>query len=1825
MNSSTTRHKSKSKGTSSSSRSTSYSKPKSTSASSRSSSNSRDIKGNTLTAANPNDISNVTSTLDDEVLATAMDPNYVVSVNNYNDTKINKIMYEINKTIDPNCQIIVRHGTDKEKKHVLLLIRSELPDFIYKLKANQNLPKLLLLSPNDSKICTAIYNKTELKDNQMFYSTISKKLFLDTNSLKKLADLTCPENALYFAFVQTYIYFLTPLAVLGLIMKLWYSSTGNSQGFEFNYFYAAVLSLWSILFINIWKYNLAINRFKFVKSLRNPTLNVLNIMPGSGESVLMKNLLFIPIILLFAIVLISFQIFCFVVEIFLNQIYNGGGKLFLSFVPTILFCLFNPVFTMIYNKFFVDPFVKWENGSNPIKSKVIKNFVLVSISNYVPLLITLFLYLPNGYLLNDNLNTIRILFDQYQVPVIQNEFKVDVNRFRNQYFYFIFVAQVLAIFMENILPALLHALFVASNKRKLLSIGKLDKRPEAKFLYSIRTDVLNNAWGEFNVDDDYKKFVLQFGFITMFSVISPLAPLYAIFINLVMYKCDLWRLFNKCSKTVSLPADYYTKGLPANANLNAYPPNTPQNNVGTPVAANTNSNAINMGNTPNNSDNPIANLLESINYTTISPWDTILNIISSFSFLISPSIIVMYKYTYLPSVGYSTVLFKRDLWFAQSPLVYDWKTIFIVAVLVEHTELLLNFVISKIVAFSNKSSSFINSFLTGYSPEYDELKAANDKQILRRITEYPDFNNFDDFQYFSNRMSYRNNIISNVLHNEKQAQFQREHVLEQQLQQQQQLEEQLQQQQAQFQNLQQQMQQQQLASQQQQQFIEQQAQQQLQQQQQLSLQQSLQKDQQLQQKDQQLQQKDQQLQQKEQQLQQKEQQLQQKEQQLQQVQNQQENFDRLTSTDDYKNMNSYQRQDIGAAASNRSSSYSEYVPMNAVKSTSTTFRNASMSAAIPGSHSTNNIHSSFKSKSYAERSPSKNSIVASTSLHSLAKKISSSAFSLGHSPSPSSTSLSGYKNLRDSISAAPPLPVNAAAAVESMNNSGSTDRLKDFANQEIIIDEGKSVSNDVAYSNKKSANSISRVSSRVMNEVSRVSSRVMNEVSRVSSRVNNNNNNNNNNTSGNNGSTNVSANIADLDPKANLSTSFRDDIISQSNSTTAATTATTTTTDFNQDKIYHAINEEENLDEDAGATLPNVIPTSANYAVRNEKHDTHNDDYEQMQNNDEERKNGIYSDQKQKHLQKQHHHDYNNDHREKQKSIASHEIGNTHSLSPVTLTKSPSNLTSNFGTVRKSPMRSTTVSGMPSTGLNNSTSMSDIPRNYSTGYTKSINRSDSIQINNNINGSSTPSRHHSFASNSLAPNTNNPVPPLNTYSNNNITGLNGNNNAVSRNQSLISTSPAFNTNNVIPPLNTYSNNNINGLTGNLNMGMNTYSNNNINALGGNVNHMGTNTYSNNNIATLNEYSTVPAINTNGYSNTNSFAYSGNGMNTMNTGLASPVNSFNTNLQNTGMQGMNMNTNTYMQPLQNMNNNFAVDDSIANSPQQNNSFYSSQHSDLTDSQTRGPSMVDKVLSGTKVESRDETIAKLKAKAAKKQQKRLKEQAKKLQEAKAKDTPLAIFGKMTKEEKELLKKEKEKEKELKKKEREKERKEKILNKEKEKKQKIQAKKQKMLEKKMQKERKKLGLTPLKKNKKEEPKATKEDAKVVEEDKKEVTNKKDKGHKHQDDVSNVESRDSGFDSGSFTSGSSYSYTDDDSYSDYDDDEPHRHGKKEKKSSDNKEENKEENKENVEEKEAKKEESKEDKDNKKGKKSRIPSISTKSKTADETKAFFRRVKENL
>ncbi|KAM0326922.1 hypothetical protein ACHAPQ_007536 [Fusarium lateritium] len=417
----------------------------------------------------------------------------------------------------------------------------------------------------------AIFPLHNTKVNQSLLSHLSRRFFLAAEDIDKIRDLHGSKVAFYFAFIQAYIIFLTFPAITGVIAWLWLP--------RYSLAYGLLTSVWCTVFLEYWKiqetdlslrwdvkgiHHVKINRpqFKYEREYTDGGGRKHYYFPRWKKVV--RQLLQIPF-LLFAFLALGVTIVAvFTIEILISETYAGPYKDYLEYLPTILLAVSLPYITSALEDAaeWMTEFENHRTADLHEMSLTQKVFVLNMFTNYLPIFLTAFIYIPFGDNVVPKLESVlSTAFASVGKKFVNQPFHLDADRLRNEVIALTVTGQISSFFEENIVPMLKHKLsgMYRDYKRShskgdmLLSIVK-DDPEEATFLSRARNEA---TLPKYNVQDDIAEIVLQFGYLALFSPVWPIIPMGFLINNWIELRSD----FAKISLEHQRPAPVRSDGI----------------------------------------------------------------------------------------------------------------------------------------------------------------------------------------------------------------------------------------------------------------------------------------------------------------------------------------------------------------------------------------------------------------------------------------------------------------------------------------------------------------------------------------------------------------------------------------------------------------------------------------------------------------------------------------------------------------------------------------------------------------------------------------------------------------------------------------------------------------------------------------------------------------------------------------------------------------------------------------------------------------------------------------------------------------------------------------------------------------------------------------------------------------------------------------------------------------------------------------------------------------------------------------------------------------
>lgn len=353
----------------------------------------------------------------------------------------------------------------------------------------------------------------------------------------------------------------------------------------FSSVYAIINSLLCVCFVEYWKHQeldfavrWGVRGVSSIETKRHDFASERWIKdPVTGETVqffstprrLARQLLQIPFALIAVVVLGTVLATSFAIEIFISEIYTGPFKSVLVFLPTGILTTTQPLLLGILNKLAVrlTKFENYEHDSDYEAALTQKIFVLNFISSYIPICLTAFVYVPFAEVLVPYLDifslTVRPFADsktQMQTPA--SGFHIDPARLRRQVIYFTTTAQVVNLALELIVPYVKRTGFSKYKEyqsERTVRRGGTNKDPaaddlpeEAVFLKRVRKEA---ELGVYDVTTDFREMVVQYGYLSLFSVVWPLTGASFLFNNWLELRADAVKICNESQRPTPWRAD----------------------------------------------------------------------------------------------------------------------------------------------------------------------------------------------------------------------------------------------------------------------------------------------------------------------------------------------------------------------------------------------------------------------------------------------------------------------------------------------------------------------------------------------------------------------------------------------------------------------------------------------------------------------------------------------------------------------------------------------------------------------------------------------------------------------------------------------------------------------------------------------------------------------------------------------------------------------------------------------------------------------------------------------------------------------------------------------------------------------------------------------------------------------------------------------------------------------------------------------------------------------------------------------------------------------
>jgi anoctamin-10 len=434
---------------------------------------------------------------------------------------------------------------------------------------------------------SAIFPLHNHATNRVLLKHLSSQMFLTVDDLDSIRDLWGSKTAFYFAFIQTYFRSLFFPCVAGVIAWAFLP--------KYSLVFALIIGIWCTVFLEYWKIkqtDLALRwnvrgvgglkenrpQFRYEKEIVDSAGRVRQIYPRWKR--VLRQLVVVPFVLVSTSFLGMLITLVFVIETYISEAYEGPYKFYLvstssprntslhlglissqEYMPTVLLAVFLPYVTDILESI-ATTMTEFENhrtADNHEMSLTQKIFVLNSITNYLPILLTAFVYVPFGDRIIPELQQI-INSALGRADRKATTFIADPDRLRNELITLTLTGQIAGAFEELAMPWLKTQARQWWRERQATKAQESSTQPvaddpsEARFLRRTRRQALRP---QYNVQEDIAEMVIQFGYLALFSNVWPLVPIGFLINNWIELRSDFLKISVECQR----PAPTRSEGI----------------------------------------------------------------------------------------------------------------------------------------------------------------------------------------------------------------------------------------------------------------------------------------------------------------------------------------------------------------------------------------------------------------------------------------------------------------------------------------------------------------------------------------------------------------------------------------------------------------------------------------------------------------------------------------------------------------------------------------------------------------------------------------------------------------------------------------------------------------------------------------------------------------------------------------------------------------------------------------------------------------------------------------------------------------------------------------------------------------------------------------------------------------------------------------------------------------------------------------------------------------------------------------------------------------
>lgn len=384
--------------------------------------------------------------------------------------------------------------------------------------------------------CFTLHDK-EL--NEKWIKNWSKKWMLSTNDMTDICNHFGARIAYYFAFLQKYFMSLLLPSILGILVFFLDS--------RFSIIYGVFIVVWSMVFIVLW--NRHAEQLAILWNVTNcintektrPEFRPVRIIKdkATGECIpyypnwkrwLKRICITYPFIIfcaLFTVVVLTINIG---IEIWFNDFYSGPFERLMTFVPTILYSVFVPGLNILYLKFarILNDFENYPTKLEYDNRFAEKVFVFYFLNSFMSLIVIGWAYIPFSVEFTEFLQLTPF------GSLIKEAPNPGPERLVGSYIYFVLTGQIMNFFQETLIPFVTRKLMGIATK----ATTKKEKKPEESKDPLVKQIEEEMEMPVYDVNDDYAEMVVQYGYVSLFSIVWPLGSLSSFINNWIELRSD---------------------------------------------------------------------------------------------------------------------------------------------------------------------------------------------------------------------------------------------------------------------------------------------------------------------------------------------------------------------------------------------------------------------------------------------------------------------------------------------------------------------------------------------------------------------------------------------------------------------------------------------------------------------------------------------------------------------------------------------------------------------------------------------------------------------------------------------------------------------------------------------------------------------------------------------------------------------------------------------------------------------------------------------------------------------------------------------------------------------------------------------------------------------------------------------------------------------------------------------------------------------------------------------------------------------------------------